>query len=177
MPRRAARRSGMYRASIASSNETRDTGSRRERRFLREPQRPDVVKRLRRSSAALRSLRDDDVAPMRLRGIHCLCYAKTALKADFAQQRPWSAKGLSRAERSRLASTASDARRALGLDGEHGSGTQDSKESALAQIQPENHPALTVGPAAAPTRSQEPLDLRLLQPLPRRKEASPGVVL
>jgi hypothetical protein len=44
--------------------------------------------------------------------------------AVFAQQRPWKAQSLSRADPSSLASEASDPRSGLGLYGEHGSGTR-----------------------------------------------------
>ena len=49
---------------------------------------------------------------------------KVGPMAVFAQQRPRNAQSLSRADRSSLASEASDPRSGLGLDGEHGSGTQ-----------------------------------------------------
>jgi len=49
---------------------------------------------------------------------------KAGLMAVFAQQRPWKAQSLSRADRSSLASEASDPRSGLGLDGEHGSGSR-----------------------------------------------------
>ena len=67
---------------------------------------------------------DKNVRDIGYRSKICNYSGKAGLLAVFAQQRPWKAQSLSRADRSSLASEASDPRSGLGLEGEHGSGSR-----------------------------------------------------